>query len=918
MNMFAFGSAEGSPHGSHVLPQDPAVRTGQLSNGLSYYIRANGEPQNRVFFRLVVNAGSILERADQQGLAHFVEHGLFLGTEELNRDEIVEYLESLGMRFGPDVNAWTGFDETVFMLQLPADDPEKIEHGLHILQQWAGSAAFPAEAVENERLVIQEEWRMGQGAAQRFRDAQFPVIFHDSRYASRLPIGKSEIFLHAEPDDLREFYHSWYRPELMAIIAVGDFDPQEMENNIRSIFQNLPEKSGPERPSFPVPDNQGTLFAINSDPEASATRIDIFHKQTPRPLITEDDYRFHLSHRLFCSMLNSRLNEIANQADAPFLSARAAYGNIVRSSDAALLQAETEEDSILEAFAALLEEAVRVEQYGFSPIEFERAKQGILRDMETAYNQRNTTDSQAFASEYTRHFLNNEAFPGIAYEKELTNRLLPEINLEEINLLAESYVQSDNRVVTIQAAETESLRLPEPDTLMDILEHVAATQLEPPATEEDISQRPLIPNPPTAGQIVRRIDHPETGTLEWELSNGIQVFIQKTDFQDDEVLFHLEQFGGNSLSNDRDYYSSRIAAALAIQSGIGNFTSSQLEHKLSGNEVLVQPFIGDDVHGFSGTSSLADLEVLLQLVYAYSTTPRFDQNSFQVILRQLETNLERQASVPEGIFAEHLQSLYAGQNIRQRPLQLENIQNMDFFKASEIYQKLFSQLGNSAVFICGNIDPDLLEPLVNRYLASLPAQQSPPRIPYTMDRPEHAVTAEISGGDTSRVALVFFGDYQKSPQHDYALQALVDSLRIQLREEIREDQGGTYSMYTGAGTASFPQERYRLQIVFTADPERAKDLAADIFVHIRDIQSNGPDPSVVQRVQEIHRRDLENNLRSNSWWLQQLRESWYTGNSIEGILDIQEMIENLDAETITSAAQSFIREDRCIQLFQFP
>ncbi|MFW6364022.1 MAG: M16 family metallopeptidase, partial [Spirochaeta sp.] len=411
---------------AELLPMDPAVSSGRLANGLSFYLRQNSEPENRVFLRLVVNAGSILETEEELGIAHFVEHAAFLGTEAYDQDQIVRYLESIGMRFGPNVNAYTSFDETVYMLQIPADDPEKLERGIHILQQWASAVSFEPQRIETERGVIQEEWRVGLGASQRFLDKQFPILFKDSRYADRLPIGNPEVFMNATHEDLRDFYERWYRPDLMSVIAVGDFEPSEMEALITEYFGRIPaEKNPTERPLYPVAEHEETLFAPFSDPEAGNTWISIYNKQPPQPLRTKSEYRKQLEHRVFADIMNTRFEELSRRPDAPFMAAGAAHGSLVRTSYAAIMQAVTEENRIHDGFEALLTEAIRARTHGFSEAEVERGRRRLHRQMQSAYNERNNTPSSAYTTEYTRHFLEGEAIPGIEYEWELTRELLP-------------------------------------------------------------------------------------------------------------------------------------------------------------------------------------------------------------------------------------------------------------------------------------------------------------------------------------------------------------------------------------------------------------------------------------------------------------------------------------------------------------
>ncbi|AFG38617.1 M16 family metallopeptidase [Spirochaeta africana] len=903
-----------------TLPTDPQLTIGRLDNGLTYYIRRNPEPENRVFLRLVVNAGSILETESELGLAHFVEHAAFLGTKDFTHDQIVAYLESLGMRFGPDVNAYTGFDETVYMLQIPADDPEKIERGVHILQQWAHAVSFDPQRVETERGVILEEWRVGRGAEQRLRDLQFPILFRDSRYAERLPIGEPEVFMQASPEDLRAFYERWYRPDLMSVIAVGDFDPARMEELLQSYFADIPPHEEPqERPLYPISQHDETLFAPFSDPEAGHSRVTVYTKHPPRQLQTENDYLETLRHRLFAVIMNERFADISRSADAPFLAAGAAQGNLVRTASGTMLQAVTEEDRIAEGFEAILVEAVRARSHGFSESELERARQRLLRSMQTAYNERNTTPSGQYAAEYTRHFLENEAVPGIAYEWELTRRLLPAITVEEINTVADSYLSPENRVVTVSAAETENLQMPDESLLSAILGDVLDRDIPPLESAEYLDQ--LISDLPTPGTIRSQEHHQDVEVTEWTLDNGVTVLLRPTDFRSDEVRLHAFQRGGLSLAEDQDYHAALLAAPLAEQSGVAHLNRTQLDQLLSGQRVSLSPFIHDYSHGFTGSSSSADIETLLQLVHAYAVSPRFDRDSYNFLMRQLRASLDRRRDQPDAVFADRLQELTAAGDIRRLPLQTDDLVKADYDSAVSQYLKRFSDLSGLTVILVGNLDLEELEPLITQYLATLPVGgELQEAVPRSGSLPRGRIQDQLRFGqeDSSRAALVFTGEFSAAPEIDYARAALADALRIHLREVIREGEGGTYGVQVSSGSEKFPFGRYRYTIGFNTDPQRVEHLTQRVHDEIQLIREDGPATDIVQRVQETHRRDHESNLRSNGWWLSRLGSARFHNEPLRSILERPDYIESLSAETIQQAARQLLATDEYIQLIMYP
>lgn len=906
------------------LPLDPAVTIGKLDNGISYYLRPNDEPENRVYLRLVVNAGSVLEDDDQQGLAHFVEHAAFLGTEDFDYEDIVAYLESLGMRFGPDVNAYTSFDETVYMLQIPADDPAKIERGVHILQQWAHAVRFDPERVATERDVILEEWRVGLGANQRFRDQQFPILFRDSRYAERLPIGIPEVFSQAGPEDLRAFYDRWYRPELMSVIAVGEFDPADMEDLITQYFAGIqprtPPGEEPPRPLYAVPQHEQTLFAPFSDPEAGHTTVSIYNKQAPQPLRSKQDYRTRLQHRLFATALNNRFTEINRRPDAPFLAAGAGHGRLVRTVDAAFLQVVTEEDGILAGLEALLIEALRVQRHGFSEAEIERARRQLLRFMQSAYNERENTDSQIFTTEYTRHFLNDEAFPGIEHEWRLIQQLLPGISTEDVNRLSDQYLADSNRVITVSAAETDRTDLPDEQQLQSLLADVQQRTIEPRPQDAELAEQLMMDFPEPGGIITESYDQ-ETATTEWVLSNGVTVVLRPTDFRSDQIRLHTFSMGGQSLYEDELLINAAFAPALAELSGIAHLDRTDLERQLSGQDVQLSPFIDSYTQGFSGSSSVDDFETMLQLLHLYTTSPRHTEDAQTFLLRQLRATLERRQDQPDAVFSDRLQELLADGDSRRRPIRSQDLEDLDFETARNIYLERFTNMAEAEIILVGSFDPDEIRPLVELYLATLPAgSQAAERIPHPVEYPRGKIQEKISIGqdNSSRVAIVYSGSFTADQNSLYHLSALADAMRMQLREAIREDEGGTYGVSVATSSQRYPTGSYRLTIGFNTDPERVEQLTSRVDSEIDQLRREGPSQSIVQRVAETHRRDYERNLRSNGFWINQLSAARYHNQPLQQFLDQPELIDQLSAEVIQQAAERFLSQEDIIQLTLYP
>ncbi|MBT3606360.1 MAG: insulinase family protein, partial [Candidatus Latescibacteria bacterium] len=560
-----------APPASPKLPIDSAVRKGTLDNGLTYLIRENGRPENRAELRLVINAGSILEDEDQQGLAHFAEHMAFNGTEHFPKQELVDFLEGIGMRFGADLNAYTSFDETVYKLQVPTDSSEVMHKAFQILGDWAQRVSFDGEEIDKERGVVIDEWRTGRGARARMRDKQLPVLLKDSQYADRLPIGKKALLDTFQHASLKRFYKDWYRPDLMSVIAVGDFDTDSIEVLIKETFGALAQvENARERESYTIPDHEETLFAIATDPEATSSSVSIYFMQDISPQGTQEDYRGTLIRSMFNRMLNQRLRELTKKPNPPFLGAGSSFGSMVRTKAAYTLGAGVKEGGIERGLDAVLTEALRVQRHGFTAPELERLKINMLRGIEQAYRERDKSRSGRFASEYIRHVLTGEVIPGIEYEHKLYNELVPSIQVDEINALVNKWITNTNRVIMVNAPEKEGVAVPNEADLLSVIEQVQQKEISP--YEENVSTEPLVAQVPTPGTVLTESRIDTLNVTEWVLSNGIRVVMKPTDFKNDEILFTSFSPGGHSLVEDEDYVAASTATAVLSESGLGKFT----------------------------------------------------------------------------------------------------------------------------------------------------------------------------------------------------------------------------------------------------------------------------------------------------------------------------------------------------------
>ena len=617
-----------------AMPVDAQITMGKFENGLRYYIRANKKPEKRAELRLVIKAGSILEDDDQQGLAHLVEHMAFNGTKNFPKNKTIEFMESLGMRFGADVNAYTSFDETVYMLTVPTDKPEMMDKAMLILEDWAHRISFDPAETEKERGVVMEEWRLGQGAGMRMLQKIFPVILKDSRYADRLPIGKPDIIQKAKLERIKQFYTDWYRPDLMAVVAVGDFDKAAMEKMIKTHFGSIPASTKPRpRQEFDVPDRTDTVYAIATDKEANTTTVELDTLLPSRPEGTIGAYRQKTVDGLFSGMLTARFSEIAQQPNAPFINAGAGRGSFfARSKDSATLAALVKEDGIERGLDALLTEAERVARFGFTATELDRQKQAVLRNYERYALEKENTESGSRADEYVRNFLDNESLPSADDEYALHKRFLPGITLEEINKLAKEWFPDKNRMVVVEAPEKAGLTIPDQAKLAAVIKSAATKDLK--AYVDNVSTAALMESAPAAGTVTKTTTKEALGITEWELSNGVKVILKPTNFKEDEIVFRASSSGGTSLVADSDYIPASTAIRVVTAGGVGKFSLVDLRKMMTGKIAGVTPFISEVQEGLTGNSSKKDLETMFQLIHLYFTQPRADANAFTVLTSQ--------------------------------------------------------------------------------------------------------------------------------------------------------------------------------------------------------------------------------------------------------------------------------------------
>ena len=903
-----------------TVPIDPLITVGTLTNGLRYYIRENRQPQGRAELRLVVNAGSVLEDDDQRGVAHFVEHMSFNGTLHFPRQDLGSFMQSLGMRFGAHVNAHTSFDETVYALQIPTGNAAVIDRSLLILEDWARDVSFDPVEIDKERGVILEEWRLGLGAAERIQNAQFPILLKGSRYAERLPIGRPDIIQNVSHDRLKQFYTDWYRPDLMAVVAVGDFDTSMIEAQIRSHFSSIPEASSPKpRPAYAVPDQPGTVYSVITDPEATNTRISVSSKMAARPMVTIGEYRQHMVERLFSSMLSVRLNEIAQAPNAPFLAARTGRGLLVRAEEVTTLDALVAKGGVERGLAALFAEVDRVARFGFTATELDREKLNLQRGLQRAANEKDKSPSGPLADEFVRNFIQAEPIPGIVYEFGLNQRFLPEITLPEVNSLAEDWMPDRNRLVAITAPESDRPSLPSEATLAAVIDTADGAALT--AYVDTVSTQPLLARLPSAGTIATTSTNEALGITEWRLSNGVRVVLKPTMFKQDEILFRAVSPGGTSLASDRDFIPAATATAVIAQGGLGELSLVDLDKVLAGTTAFVRADIGETEEGLAGGATRTDLETMFQLVYLTFTAPRADPVAFRVLSDQLKVTLANREATPDTVFDEALDAALSQNHLRTKPLTPARLNQLNLDASLAFYKDRFADASDFTFVFVGSFDLATMKPLVERYLASLPAlyrNETPQDV--GIDPPAGVVEREVRSGiePRSQVSIVFSGAFENDEMHRVVARAMAESLAGNLQRTLREDLGGTYGVSVAPTFTKRPTQEYRLTINFTSDPARTESLVRAVFQVIDQFKRNGPSEGQVLDARAALMRDFETNSRQNAYLLNRIAYKYEHDEDVTDIFNMRPFYDQLTAPVLRDAARAYLNTERYVEVTLLP
>ncbi len=904
-----------------TLGIDPQIRYGVLDNGLTYYIKRNTEPENRAELWLAINAGSVLEDEDQRGLAHFLEHMLFNGTERFPEQALIDFFERVGMTFGPDINAYTSFDETVYQLHFPTDDPKIVTAAFQVLEDWAGYATIDPTEVEAERGVVVEEERLrDQNASGRVREQILPVLLGDSRYAVRLPIGDLEIIRTAPAETIRRFYETWYRPDLMAVVAVGDFDVDEFETLIQDHFSDLPEPENPApRPEYSVADHSETRYEVVTDPEYPVSTVEISYKLPAAEGQTVADYRQLVVQSLFNYLFNFRLDELSRQADSPFLSAYYNRSNLVRPVDSVEIGAQINDEEILSGLDGIVTEVERIRRHGFTESELARAKSAVESFYRRTYNNRENQDSQVYAAEYLRNFFTGEPIPGITFELALVETLLPDISLQEVNDQVENLIGEGNRTVLVIAPEKADITVPGEDELAAVINDVQTKTLEPYTDVEAAGE--LVDEIPQPVEIVFEREIEALGITEIELANGVRVLMKPTNFTQ-QVIFAGVSPGGSSLVADEDVLEAELVGNMIAESGLGDYERAEINRLLTGKGVGVAPGISELTESIGGSAPPDELDPLFQLLYLYFTEPHLDSAAFERLQDQLVAFVRNRGLTPSAALQDALVRILYGESSRQAFPTVEEIETLDADRAFEIYQDRFADAGDFTFIFVGDFSVDIMKDYAQTYLGNLPTlDREESWRDVQPDPPGGVIEEAVYAGQEAQsiVQLFFVGPIDPTYETSLRLRALEGILDIVIREELREKRGGVYASFASASLEEEPDPLYTANIAFSTDPERVDELIDAVFVLLDDLRTNGPSDDLMAKTTAQMLREHEEALQDNGFWLDLL--SGYALDPEQDprrILTFEDDVAAISAQEIQQLAVDILRDDRYIEVVLYP
>lgn len=927
--VFAFSFAQTDP--KFKLPLDPGVVFGKLDNGLTYYVRENKKPEKKVELRLVVKVGSIMEDDDQLGLAHMAEHMAFNGTRNFKKNDIVSYLQDIGVEFGNDLNAYTSFDETVYILPIPTDQPSNLSKGFQILEDWAHQVTYLDEDINTERAIILEESRLGKSGEERMFKKVYPELFKGSKYAERLPIGKDSIIRYFQPDAIRRFYRDWYRPDLMAVVVVGDLKAAEAVALINKHFSGLKNPASPRpRDYAPVPAYTQNKAMVVTDKEATGFQFSInYPAMVSTPEGTVEAYRKELLQSLYATLINNRFRELTQKADPPFLFAGAGFQGYAKFHKSFSISGATGIQDVSRGIDAVVTELERVKRYGFTAQELERSKKNMLSGFERSWNNKDKTESAVFANEYVRNFTDQEPAPGIDVEFEMVKKMVPSITLDEVNALTALFKDEKNRFTYVTGPEAATAtKLPDPAMIKAMLDAKANDLSIKPYEEKEISAS-LLTKVPAKGKVVSNNKNTALGTTELVLSNGVKVTLKQTDFKNDQVLFSAFRYGGTQNYPLQDKYSAENAAMLVSSMGVGTFNPTDLRKSLAGKNVSLMPSITGGTSGFSGSSSKKDIESLFQLLYLHVHEPRMDSALFNSVIQRGKAQVAMLGANPQFAFIDTLYKVLYNNN----PLaptavpKLENYDKINLSRSLEIYKERLGDVGGMNMVLVGSFNETEMISLLEQYVAGLPAKTKAVYVDNKVRPFDGVNNFQFRKGkeDKSLILGIFHGKTAYNEATALKLQGLSDAINIFITEEMREKIQGIYGGGTSVAVERLPYGSFQMVLQLPCGPAKVDTLVSTFNAELKKIAEQGIDASYVEKVKKAWIESYKVEVKKNEYWVSALQamnrgdktaervlnaERYYTAFTAADVQEAAKMVANADGKMIAVQMPELVQENK--------
>ena len=918
--IFVCGVASGFAQQMPFMPTDPNVRVGKLENGLTYYIRHNELPENQADFYIAQKVGSILEEDNQRGLAHFLEHMCFNGTTNYPGNLLREYLESIGVKFGANLNAYTSIDETVYNISnVPVTRETVVDSCLLILHDWANDLTLDHEEIDKERKVIHEEWRTRTGAMMRMYEKVFPIMYKDSKYAYRLPIGTMEVVDNFPYQALKDYYEKWYRPDQQGIIVVGDIDVDKVEEKIKKLFSpiEMPANAA-ERVYYPVPDNDEPLIALAKDKEQQVPVIYVFHKHDAVPNEEKNNISYLAMNYMISmigNMLNARLDEMTQKPQPPFIQAMAEDGNylLAKTKGAFIGLAVAKEDGILTSTEALMTEIERVRQFGFTASEYARAKADYLRALESAYNEKDKMRNSQYVREYVRHFIDNEPIPGIENEYAIMNQLVPNIPVEAINQLVKQIIGEKNIVVSVFCPDKEGMKYPTDAELKAVIDKVKAAKLE--AYVDKVSNEPLMKELPAGGKVVKSEAGPFDSKI-LTLSNGVKVVLKKTDFKADEIIMQAFSTGGNSMFDDKDVIQFKLMNQVVGLGGLGNFSAVDLDKVLAGKMASASAYVNSLTEGISGGCSPKDMETMLQLTYLRFTAPRMDQDAFASFISRNKAALANAEADPNTAFSDSISVALYNRHPRAISVKAETLDKIDYNRVMELYKDRFADASDFTFVMVGNIDEATATPLIEKYLGGLPSINRKEKfrdvnLDIRKGQYENNFTRKMETAKSS-VLMVASGKCEYTQKSLVTMSILGQLLNILYTQTVREEAGGTYGVSCSGSISKYPEAEGVFQIYFDTDPQRRPQMVELINKGINDFIAQGPKPEDLSKVKEFMLKTYQQNQKENSYWMGILNSKLWEGVDMNS--GYENTVNSITVNDLKKFAKKFFGQKNMIEV----